>query len=218
MDNKVGQADAKTVRLVDTKTELINAKKARLVWAAAKIKKCGPLGIVDAGNLGRDLEWAAQWRALAEAPMSRREKERLSQINSVAAKLVSLLASDRNDNKNIERYWPDFSSPHDTRLGLIAIRKMVRKAQKQPKIAEKIRNEGGSVEHPYYGSPMTLFIVELSRIYKNFTKLIPAADHRKKPKHHFGGPFVRFVQEASRQFCENASVPSDETIKLAIYG
>jgi hypothetical protein len=87
---------------MDTRIELADADKARLVWKAARVPKCGPLGDEAAAALGHDLDWAAQWRAAAGSTLPPRERERLKQIEDAATKLASLLDG-RSGTRTISR-------------------------------------------------------------------------------------------------------------------
>jgi hypothetical protein len=163
--------------------DLSAADKARLVWKAARVPKCGPLDDKAAETLGKALEWAAQWRINAGSTLPPRQRERLKNIEGHANKLAQLLGEQSGTPNNIERYWPDSADPISwgglTRLNseLQALSMAAREAQ---------MHRGG------------------------------AAVLRDRADQTLEGPFVRFVQEASRQFCKGAIIPAGETIKKAI--
>jgi hypothetical protein len=186
--------------------ELTDAKRARIVWGEAKVPKCGPLGVVAALALGKDLSWAAQWRENASPPLTQQEKALLNQIDGAAAKLTSLLAVDRSTRNNIEIHWPCFYGLRETRLGLVAIRKAARKAQKQPYVAAKVCKASNS--------PERLFVKVLANVYSKYAGR--GAGVSRDNRGEISGPFIRFVQETSRQFCPGMAVPHGNTIRLAI--
>ena len=115
--------------------DLSAAGKARLVWEAARVPKCGPLDGKAAETLGEALEWAAQWRIIAGSTLPPRERERLKSIELAAGKLSCLLARYPATRGRIEQCWPDFpaaSAPpglRSTRRGLAALRKAAGRLQ-----------------------------------------------------------------------------------------
>jgi hypothetical protein len=76
---------------MEDKVDLSAADKARLVWEAARIRGAKPLDDVTATALGEDLEWAAQYRTIADSPIPSRERERLKSIKLTVGKLLCLL-------------------------------------------------------------------------------------------------------------------------------
>jgi hypothetical protein len=68
--------------------DLSAADKARLVWEAARVPKCGPLDDKAAETLGKALEWAAQWRIIADSTLPPRERERLKSIELAAGPIA----------------------------------------------------------------------------------------------------------------------------------
>ena len=176
------------------------ANKARLVWEAARVPKCGPLDDKSAETLGKALEWAAQWRIIAESTLPPRERERLKRIELAAIKLAGLLAKYPATLDRIEQYWPDFSAASDppdlqlTRRGLVALWEASGHAQ---------MHRGGAAElRDLFDSPERLFIRLLGKIYFERTGRNPNVGHSNYPAssegpgHSFRGPFVRFVREA----------------------
>jgi hypothetical protein len=197
---------------MEARIDLSVADKARLVWKAARVPKCGPLDDKAAETLGKALEWAAQWRIIADSTLPPRERERLKSIELAADKLSCLLARYPATRGRIEQCWPDFpatGAPPDlrsTRRGLAALRKTAGLLQ--------AHKGGGRVLREKFGSAEKLFIQQAGDAYFKHTSRKP-----KIGRHVTGvvqGPFVRFVQEASMQFCKGAASPSPETIKSAL--
>jgi hypothetical protein len=194
------------------KIEPSAAEKARIVWEKTWLGKRAPLDDQAAETLGKELEWAASWRAVAGSTLPTRERERLKSIELAAKKLASLLAGFPATRGRIEQCWPDFpaaGAPPDlrgTRRGLAALRKTAGLLQ--------ARKGGARVLLEKFGSAERLFIKQLGKAYFEHTGRKP-----KFSRHATGviqGPFVRFVQETSMQFCKSAAAPSPETIKSAL--
>jgi hypothetical protein len=186
------------------------ADKAQLVWRAA-FPKGEPLTDDAAAALAHKVEWAATFRAVAASTLPPEDRERLQRIQGHADKLAKALAEYPATRDRIEQCWPDFpkaSTPPDlrrTRRGIAALRKAVHRASERakehPGAGRFLRNQ--------VGSPERIFILRLCRIYKDFSGKLPPQSSR-------GGPFMRFVQEASQQFWKgDKEVPSPETIHLA---
>ena len=164
---------------------------------------------------------AERCSGVADSTLPLRERERLKRIELAAIKLACLLAKYPATLDRIEQYWPDFcsaaSDPPDlqlTRRGLVALWEASGHAQ---------MHRGGAAElRDLFDSPERLFIRLLGKIYFERTGRNPNVGHSNYPAssegpgHSFGGPFVRFVREASRQFCKGVPVPSPETIRTAI--
>jgi hypothetical protein len=192
--------------------DLRASDKARLVWKAARVPKCGPLDDKAAETLGKALEWAAQWRTNADSTLPSRERERLKSMELAAGKLSRLLARYPATRGRIEQCWPDFpaaGAPPDlrsTRRGLAALRKAARLLQ--------AHKGGARVLQEKFGSAEKLFIRQAGNAYFKYTSRKPTIS-----RHVTGviqGPFVRFVQAASMQFCKGVAAPSPETIKSAL--
>jgi hypothetical protein len=194
------------MRAMDDKIEPSDADKARHVWEEAAVPKCGPLDDKAAETLGKKLDWAACLRGVADSTLPLRERERLKRIELAAIKLACLLAKYPATLDRIEQYWPDFSAASDppdlqlTRRGLVALWEASGHAQ---------MHRGGAAElRDLFDSPERLFIELLGKIYFECTGRNPNVGHSNYPAssegpgHSFGGPFVRFVREASRQFCK----------------
>ncbi|SFK79208.1 hypothetical protein [Methylocapsa palsarum] len=196
---------------MDDIAEPTDADNARVVWAVARIPNCVSLEDKGAAILGKALKRAAYWRSVAASTTPRRQRDRLKQIEGHASHLARLLAEDCATRDDIVYCWPHFpikSAPPSlgcTRRGLAAIRKAAGRAQKL---------SGGSAFRDQFGSADRLFIQRVAKIYFEKSGRQPRISRINDQK-DIGGPFVRFVQEASRQFCMGMTVPSAEAIKNA---
>ena len=197
---------------MEARIDLSVADKARLVWETARVPKCGPLDDKAAETLGKALEWAAQWRTNADSTLPPRERERLKKIEGHANKLTQLLGEQSGSRDNIERYWPDSADP----IGWPDLTRIIRELQALSMAAREaqMHRGGAAVLRDTFGSAERLFITQAGKVYRELAHREPA--YMRRADQTLEGPFVRFVQEASRQFCEGAPIPAGETIKKAI--
>jgi hypothetical protein len=197
---------------MDDKIEPSDADKARLVWEAARVPSCGPIDDKAAETLGKALERAAQWRTNAGSTLPSRERERLKKIEGHANKLAQLLGEQSGTRDNIERYWPDSADPIDW-PDLTCIIRELQTLSMAAREAQMHRG-GAAVLRDTFGSAERLFIAQAGKVYRELAHRKPA--YTRRADQTLEGPFVRFVQEASRQFCKGATIPAGETIKKAI--
>lgn len=188
------------------------ADKARLVWDATWRGEREPLGDEAAAALGHDLEWAVRWRTNAGSSLPPRERERLKKIEGHANKLTQLLGAQSGTRDNIERYWPDGAGP----IGWPDLTRIIRELQDLSMAAREaqMHRGGARVLQEQFGSAERLFIAQVGKVYREFAHREPA--YTRRADQTIEGPFVRFVQEASRRFCKGATIPAGETIKKAI--
>jgi hypothetical protein len=192
--------------------QLTDAEKARLVWEVACIPGAEPLDD-RAAALGDDLSWAAQFRAIADSPLPPRERKRLKSIELTAGKLEHLLDECHATRDWIERCSVDLS-PDGSRIETQGLRRELAALRDTAKFLQGCKGAPRFLVEKA-GSAERLFVREAARIYVEYTKR-KAAISRSKDQKTLIGPFVRFVQEASQQFCEGAPPPSPETIKKAL--
>jgi hypothetical protein len=167
-------------------------KRARAVWREAKVPKRGPLGVVAALALAHDLEWAARWREVASSTLPPRERVRQKRIEAAAVNLAKLSAN------------------RCTVSELNALHSIGDSAW-----AAQRHRGAAAVLCEIFGSPERLFITRLASAYFKNTgrKAVYGRDNYCR---RISGPFVRFVQETSRQFCPGMTVPHWNTIRLAV--
>jgi hypothetical protein len=229
---------------MEDKVDLSAADKAQLVWEATWKGEREPLDDETAAALGVDLEWAACFRTVADSPLPPRTGSRIKQIEAKARGLERLLASNPAACCMIEHFWPDFleanakarasqavnagrMSPgekakidakaddfpalfslEDVRRGLVVLCKAAGEA--------KTHRGGAANLCTAFGSAERVFISEAAKVYVKYARRKAAIS--RPDRKTITGPFVRFIQEASRQFCEGAPPPSPETIKKALAG
>jgi hypothetical protein len=196
--------------------DLSDANKARLVWDATWLGKREPLGDEAAAALGDDLKWAVGLRADTDSLLPRDTHALIQQIENTACKLSRLLASDTDAAFHalhmIRQCWqpPSILSPlGGIKDGLVALCEAAGEAKNHRGGAAELRREFGSEE----GAFIRIAAIAYAKFAGKKAGVSLEVDRRT-----LGGPFVRFVQEASKQFCEWMTVPSSETIKKVLAG
>ncbi len=192
-----------------------NAAKARLVWKAARIPNVGPLGY-KAAQLGNELGWAETWFATDRVVTSPKQKHKtdeaahLEEILRHTRALRGLMEADNRAVLRLERFYPNpfqcGGPPNFSEMvrGLAAIEQAAMEALAERRKVNPIGSKPGI-------SPLDRYVFALAKAYEEYSRR-PARVSTIGGKK--GGPFVRFVEEASRQF--GAQCPSAETIAAAL--
>jgi hypothetical protein len=185
--------------------------KARRVWKAA-FPEAEQLDDETAIKLGKDLAEAVDWYIGAKSRRPVREHERFRSVENTVGKCLSLLKDKKTISRIEEFFVFDFVWLANMSQGLAAFRKAAARAQK---------HRGGAAELcKAFHSPEQLFINRLGKAYSEHSKRLPRrslVDDKENPSNvqrTIGGPFVRFVKEAARQF--DIPPPSGETIRLFV--
>ena len=186
--------------------------KARRAWNATWLGKRDPLDNKTAEALGRGLDLAASFRETAGSGLSPKTRDLIEQIEGTASKLEDLLAYSAVAYKTaafrtIEQCLPLSSTLDGARFVLAELCEAAGKA--------KTRHRHDSL-HAILGSPECAFILAAKKVYENYADGKEAGVATFPVHCTLGGPFVRFVQEASRQFCEGVAIPSSDTIKKTL--
>jgi hypothetical protein len=201
-----------------------DAQRAQLALRAAFPNR--DYAAVDLEALGKKLNRAADWRAIAAMKRPAGERGLLRKIRGAAKKLADLLSENDETNARIEHDWPQEMEEGAERPGWSewlqqrhlhfhdAVRavRMIEEATMAALGPEDSRQRGPAVLEDVFGSPMKLMVRLMASAYADSTGERPSISRAADST--IGGPFVRFVQEAAKQFGTEA--PSAETVRAAL--
>ncbi len=189
------------------------AEKARLVWEAT-LPKAEQLDDETAALLGNKLGWIATWFATDCAVKSQKRKTdeaaHLEEILRQTRALAELLRRNDSALNRLERFYPNpFQRDGPPTLfematGHAAIEKAATEALAERRKVNPIISRKGI-------SSLDRYIFALVKVYEEYTHRPVGASATGSERK---GPFVRFVEEASRQF--GAQRPSVGTIAAAL--
>jgi hypothetical protein len=211
------------------KVDLSAADKARLVWKAARVPKCGTLDDNAAKALGDDLSWAATWfetdcavtSPKTDCGVSQKHKNDelmdFEEISRMAGALAKLLGNDNAAVLRLERFYDDPWQPKGAQNSkkrppppnLSEMQSGLEKLKVASDKALLERRKVKPIPSPIGISSADRYVFELAKIYESYTRRHAGVSGKKKE-----GPFVRFVQEAASQFV--VKKPAGATIAAAL--
>jgi hypothetical protein len=175
-----------------------SADRALAVWTAAWRGKRPMLDNEQALKLAEGLESASAWRRIAGNKNPRPEL-------SILARRARKLAEDLNRAASL--YPAAFILRDDINLPMLILgMESIQVIADEPWVPSVLRAA--------FHSPERLFVKTLGEHYLTHSGKNPKISRSKDGT--LSGPFLRFVQEASRQFCPTMPVPSGGVVRRSL--